>query len=118
MSAEDGQPPKPPPKEDVVFVHSASEAGDAYRVIRKREDAIEIGEIRNIEEGRPIHGEVVKLKPRKDQERLFDVEVLVPREQVRPAALGHPGPAQVASSAYRRNWEAIFGPPEEPELPN
>ncbi len=102
-------------KQDVVFVHSPLDEGDGYRVIRRREDAIEFGEIRAVEEGRPIHGEMVRLSPRKDHERLFDVEVLVPRQET---AAQRSGPAQVASTAYRRNWEAIFGQHDEPELPN
>jgi hypothetical protein len=94
--------------EDVVFVHSPIESGSGYRVIRKREDTIEVGEIRAVEEGRPLHGDLVRLRPRAEHERLFDVEVLLDR----PKAAGEPvrsGPAQVATDAYRTNWEAIFG---------
>ena len=107
------------PKEDIVFVHSPLEEGEGFRVIRKREDTLELGELRSVQEGRPIHGEMVRLSPRKEHDRLFDVEVVVPRQE--PAAALRSGPAQVATSAYRRNWEAIFGPHdphEEPELPN
>jgi hypothetical protein len=112
-------PPAPPPKEDVLFVHSPSEAGEGYRVIRKRENTIEVGEIRAVQEGRPVHGDVVRLKPRDDHQRLFDVEVLMSRDELRPkAALGHAGPAQVATDAYRDNWDAIFGAHSERDLPN
>lgn len=111
MSSE-GDPPR---KEDVVFVHGPAEGGDGYRVIRKRDDAIEIGEMRAAQEGRPLQGELVRLKPRSESERLFDVEVLVSREELAGA---RSGPAQVATESYRANWEAIFGAPEEPELPN
>jgi hypothetical protein len=120
MSA--SEPPRP--KEDVLFVHSPAEAGDGYRVIRKREDVIEVGEIRPVQEGRPIHGDMVKLKPRAEHDRLFDVEVLASREELGgKATLGHAGPAQVATEAYRANWEAIFGGDfggggGEPQLPN
>jgi len=104
------QDPAPPPKQDVVFVHSPAEAGEGYRVIRKRDETIEVGEIRAVKEGKPLHGDLVKLTQRKEHERLFDVEVLASREETKqPAALGHAGPAQVASEAYRANWEAIFG---------
>jgi hypothetical protein len=115
--------PPPKPKEDVVFVHSPAEGGEGFRVIRKRDDAIEIGEIRPVQEGRPLSGDLVKLRPRKDQERLFDVEVLVSRDELKGAgegprthALGRP--AQVATDAYRDNWDAIFGARREPDLPN
>ena len=42
----------------------ALDEGDGFKVVRMREDSIEVGEIRGAEEGRPIHGEVVKLTPR------------------------------------------------------
>ena len=123
MSASD--PPRP--KEDVLFVHSPAEAGDALRVIRKRDDRIEVGEIRPVQEGRPLHGDLVKLKPRQEHDQLFDVEVLVSREELESTArLGHAGPAQVATETYRSNWQAIFGRglgtgssrDDEPDLPN
>jgi hypothetical protein len=99
---------EPAAREDVVFVHGPTESGAGFRVIRKREDAIEVGELRAIEEGRPVHGDVVRLRPRSEHGLLFDVEVLVEG----PKAAGEPtrsGPAQVATDAYRTNWEAIFG---------
>lgn len=103
-------------KKDIVFVHSPLEEGEGYRVIRRRDQAIELGEIRAVQEGRPIHGEMVRLSPRQEHDRLFDVEVLVPK----PEAQGAPrtGPAQVATSAYRANWDAIFGAREDSDLPN
>src|SRR5262247_2851993 len=103
-------------KKDVVFVHSPLDEGEGYRVIRKRDDTIELGELRSVQEGRPIHGEMVRLSPRKEHERLFDVEVLVARPE--PAGSPRTGPAQVANNAYRTNWEAIFGRREEPDQPN
>jgi hypothetical protein len=111
------QPPAPP-KEDVVFVHSPAPSGDGFRVIRKREDTIEIGEIRATKEGQPLHGDLVRLKPREESDRLFDVEVLVSREETQRALPAHAGPAMVATDAYREGWEAIFGAPGDPELPN
>jgi hypothetical protein len=120
----------PPPKEDVVFVHSPAPGGEGYRVIRKRDDALEVGEIRSVQEGKPLQGDLVKLTPRKEHDRLFDVEVVVSREELgakgrealasgkAPPPRGHVGPAQVATDAYRANWEAIFGRREEPKLPN
>jgi hypothetical protein len=112
----EGEPPRP--KEDMVFVHGPAEHGEGLRVIRKREESIEIGEIRPVQEGRPLQGDLVKLKPRQDHGRLFDVEVLVARDELPGAALGHAGPAQVATDTYRSNWDAIFGSRGEPELPN
>jgi hypothetical protein len=106
MSSE-GEPGR---KDDVVFVHSKVESGDGFRVIRKREGVIEVGEIRPVQEGKPLTGEMVKLSPRSDHEQIFDVEVLVSKEQVQgSAARSLSGPAQVATAAYRSNWDAIFG---------
>jgi hypothetical protein len=103
-------------KDDVVFVHSAAEAGEGYRVVRQREGAIEVGEIRPVQEGKPLQGELVRLSPRKEHGQLFDVEVLVSKEEALGAGgRDHAGPAQVATAAYRTNWEAIFGVAEEPE---
>lgn len=107
----DGDAPKP--MRDVVFVHGPNERGDGVRVLRKREDAIELGELREAKEGKPIHGDLVKLTQRREHERLFDVETVVKREEVKALAGGH-GPPQVASDRYRSGWDAIFGAkPEE-----
>ncbi|AKT41556.1 uncharacterized protein CMC5_057630 [Chondromyces crocatus] len=92
---------------DLLFVHSPSDDGQGLRVIRKREDRLELGEIRALQEGRPVHGEVVRLRQRDEHERLFDVEVMVDA----PGTQGRSGPAQVATDAYRSNWDAIFGRP-------
>lgn len=117
MSGEDEPKPKPegekPDKaDDVVFVHSPTPAGDGFRVVRKRADAIEVGEIRALAEGRPVHGEVVKLTPREEHAQLFDVDVLVPPQEAKGEG-ARSGPPQVATDAYRRNWDAIFGAPPE-----
>jgi hypothetical protein len=111
MNENDQAPAKK--EEDVVFVHSSTEAGDGLRVVRKRGESLELGELRGIREGQPIHGDVVKLVPREGQERVFDVEVLLksPTPKALPARTG---PAQVATTAYRANWESIFGREEAP----
>ena len=97
-------PPKPKTAEDVLLVVGESEHGHA--VVRKRAETVEIGELRAVQEGKPIHGEVVRLQPREDGAgRLFDVETLAARPTV---AAGH-GPAQVATETYRTNYDAIFG---------
>jgi hypothetical protein len=111
--------PAEPAREDIVFVGGPAESGEGLRVLRKREDTIEVGEIRPVQEGRPLQGELVRLKPRREHDRVFDVEVLLSRDEIHPrAALGHAGPAQVATDAYRTNWDAIFGAGDEQDLPN
>lgn len=111
MDEKDQAPAKK--EDDVVFVHSATESGDGLHVVRKRGEALEIGELRGIREGQPIHGDVVKLVPREGQERVFDVEVLLKAPAQRPAP-SRTGPAQVATTAYRTNWESIFGSGDAP----
>lgn len=94
--------------EDVLLVHSPTDDGRGWRVLRKREERLELGAIRPVEEGRPIQGELVSLKPR-DGTPLFDVEVQYapPRSSA--------GPARVSSDAYRSGWDAIFGDANEAE---
>lgn len=119
-------------KPDVVLVHGRTEDQKGLRVLRARESGIEVGEVRPLEEGKPIDGDVVKLVPRADAPYLCDVETQVSLDELRKksAALrggasggGGPsrtdvattrkksGPAQVATDAYRANWDAIWSRP-------
>ncbi len=112
--------PKKP--EDVVLVHSPTPDGDGVNVVRARRQGLELGTMRPLTEGRPIHGEVVKLTPRSEMPMLYDVETELPpaggEEAVKDASAseakesrGSSGPAQVASDSYRRNWDAIWKRP-------
>ena len=74
--------------EDVVLLHSPTESGDGIRVVRKRKDSIELGELRPMKEGQPIHGEVVRLTQRAESERLFDCEVMVPSQTAKEPSAG------------------------------
>jgi hypothetical protein len=114
-------------KEDVVLLHSPAEGGEGIRVVRKREDSIELGELRPMREGQPIHGEVVRLTQREEHAMLFDCEVLVPSpprlpakpeaavaapseaKAQEPSAVPHKGPPRVTNDAYRGGWDLIFG---------
>lgn len=102
----------PEPKDsDVLLVHSPTDDGQGARVIRAREGAVEVGELRAVKQGAPlVSGEVVKLEPRPESPRLFNVQV----QYKVPAASPHAGPARVTSSAYRRNWDTVFGKQELP----
>jgi hypothetical protein len=100
-------------KTDVLFVGPEVENGEGYKVLRRRDESLEVGELRNTKEGQPIHGEVVKLIPREGQPRLFDVDVVVPKAappRADDTAGPRKGPAQVATDTYRENWELIFAP--------
>jgi hypothetical protein len=92
---------------DVVMIHSPHDDGEGYNVLRMRDGSLELGAIRNIREGAPIHGDVVSLTQRKEHERLYNVETLV--KAPRPPEPPRQGPAQVATDKYRTNWENIFG---------
>lgn len=84
-----------PPTADGVGVH----------VLRAREERLEVGELRPIQEGKPLIGEIVTLAPRKDNPRVCDVK----DSYQPPALMGHKGPAKVATEAYREGWDEIFG---------
>lgn len=98
-----------PPKDnrDVALLCGRTEDGDGYRILRARQGQIEAGEVRPLQEGKPIHGgELVTLRPREKTPWLCDVKVDVELPSAKNVASS--GPAQVATDAYRRNWERIF----------
>jgi hypothetical protein len=107
--------------EDVALVCGVSEDGQGVEVIRKRGDRLETGTVRRLEAGKPIHGEVVRLRPRPQAPFLCDVEVeFTPREErgERETLAANSGPAQVATESYRKNWDAVYGRGRKPSLLN
>ncbi len=113
-------------------MHGVSESGDAYQVIRAREDRIEAGIVKPLQDGVPVDGEVVKLTPRKDMPMLMDVDVQVSvkelgAERSEPTrapvstetpARSRKGPARVSSPSYRNNWDSIWKGKRGKSLPN
>ncbi len=101
-------PPKPESK-DVVVLGPPTADGDGVHVLRARNEKVEAGELRALEEGKPVVGEIVSLEPRKDDPRVCDV-----RDSWKPPAPApaKKGPAQVASQAYRDGWKQIFEKPK------
>jgi hypothetical protein len=106
-----------PQKKDLVLVHGATEDGNGVRVLRQREQTLEAGEMRPLEEGKPIRGEVVKLTRRPECPVLFDAEtqfstttLAEPKKERKVATTyrSRSGPAQVASDSYRKNWDAVW----------
>lgn len=90
------------PEGDVVLVYGRSEDGNGYDVLRQRGEALEAGRMRPLDQGKPIHGEVVRLTPREESPMLFDVEV---QHEARVS----PGrPAKVATAQYRQGWDSIW----------
>jgi len=107
--------------EDVALVCGVSDDGQGVEVIRKRGDRLEAGTVRRLEAGKPIHGEVVRLRPRPQAPFLCDVEVEFTPPEARgehEAQAAKSGPAQVATESYRKNWDAIYGRGRKPSLLN
>ncbi|RLB52900.1 MAG: hypothetical protein DRI90_21690 [Deltaproteobacteria bacterium] len=109
-----GQTPNPPAEtdseaategRDVVFAYSKTDSGDGFRVIRSRDNQLELGEVRELQDSKPVHGDIVKLSPIAGRDQLYDVEVLMEGPKTRSTT----GPARVSTEVYREQWEAIFG---------
>jgi hypothetical protein len=122
------EPKAAPAAKDVVIVGPPTADGAGLHVLRAREgERLEAGELRTLEDGKPIEGEIVSLAPRADHPRVFDVKdsykppassaaarsvpasAASPREP-RSSAAARKGPAQVASQAYRDGWDSVFAP--------
>ena len=114
--------------QDVVLVHGVTDAG-GLEVLRLRNQRLEAGALHRLEHGRPIHGEVVRLRPRPSCPLICDVEVQLADSLQKSAEVSRPpasessadarrGPAQVASDRYRTGWELIFGGARKPESVN
>jgi hypothetical protein len=103
--------------EDVVLLHSPSESGDGIRVIRKRDDAIELGELRPVREGQPIHGEVVRLTQREESALLFDCEVLVQKPALPEAKPAAAAPSAREASSGAKDASSGANEAKEPPRP-
>ena len=112
------------PAQDVVILGPPTADGAGVHVLRARDEKVEVGELRALEEGRPIVGEIVTLAPRKDNPRVCDVKdsYRAPSSAGAAAALAlaHKGPAKISTEAYRDGWDEIFGkkPPGPPSPAN
>jgi hypothetical protein len=93
--------------DDVALIHGRTDDGKGLKILRRRQDRLEVGAVVPLIPGKPIVGEVVRLEPRKESPLLCNVHVeYTPPNAVRPTSAG---PAQVANARYRENWEQIFG---------
>ncbi len=111
------EPPAEPevsaPHDDIALIHGRTEDGRGLKILRRRQDRIEVGAVMPLTPGKPIVGEVVRLEPRKESPLLCDVHVeYAPPVEARPTATG---PAQVATDRYRQNWELVFGDSKKDE---
>ncbi|MBX3210244.1 MAG: hypothetical protein KF764_34750 [Labilithrix sp.] len=108
MAGSDDKTPPAGDKADVVVLGPPTADGAGVHVLRAREERIETGELRSLEEGRPITGEVLTLAPREDNPRVCDVKESFAAGAPAPTPAKAKGPAQVATQAYRDNWEEVF----------
>ena len=100
---------------DVAIVCGVSDDGQGVDIIRRRGERIEAGTVRRLEQGKPIHGELVRLRPREQHPMICDVEVEMPAPgQPSASAVTTGRPAQVATETYRKNWDAIYGRSKKP----
>lgn len=84
--------------EDVAFLGPPAEGGGVHVVRHRPDHTWEAGVLRDVEDGRPLHGELVRLTQRDGPG--YSVETLHGRGE---------GPAMVNSQAYKDGWENIFG---------
>lgn len=89
---------------DIALVYGKSEDGKSYGVLRQRDQEIQVGLLRPIEHGKPIQGELVRLRPRDESPLVFDVETHYRPTVERTAS----GPPKVANAAYRDGWDSIW----------
>ncbi len=95
-----------PATKDVALIYARSEDGRSYGVLRQRNDEIQVGTLRGLEEGKPIHGELVQLRPRPEAPMLFDVETT--DTGTTPKAEPASGPPKVSTPAYREGWDSVW----------
>lgn len=108
---------------DVALVVGQTEDRKGYQILRKRadEDTVEMGTVRPLEEGKPIDGEVLAFKARKEHPMLFDVKThfdpnATQDETLKVTSAGRP--AKVATEKYRSGWDAIWGKKRTPSALN
>ena len=88
-----------------------TDGGDVQILRRRSEDAaVEAGVLRPLQEGKPINGEIVSLRQRPEFPLLFDVKTELPDTADRT----QDGPPQIATDAYRKGWDAIWGQGSNP----
>jgi hypothetical protein len=136
MSSESDSPgPKTPSDapngNDVVLIHGRTDDQKGLKVLRARPEGVELGEVRPLEQGKPITGDVVQLAPRPDFPLLCDVKTELTVSQGTPgrspagargstegspATMARGRPAKVTTDAYRMNWDAIWKRKPQSEL--
>lgn len=96
--------------QDVALVWRGEREGP-LNVLRHRSNRLELGRLEPLQEGKPIHGELVQLHPRENSP-LYDVQVHMPAPTAAAPAVNLAGPPQIATERYRSNWDAIYARPK------
>src|SRR3954470_690049 len=93
---------------DVAMIVDRTEDNEGFQILRRRNEdgPAAPGTMRPPREGKPVDGEVVSLRQRRDLPFLFDVKPELADDSRRATS---DGPAQVATEEYRRGWDAIWG---------
>ncbi len=122
-AGEGSQPSEALASQDVALVSGRSRDGEGLTIVRSRKGRLEAGVVKPLAAGKAIHGEVVRLTPRKAFPMLCDVETVLesraPDEaETGSSREGRHGPPQVASEAYRKNWDAIYQRGKKQQLLN
>src|SRR5947208_13560512 len=94
---------------DVAMIVDRTDDNEGFQILRRRgeDQPVEVGTMRPLRQGKPIDGEVVSLRQRRDLPFLYDVKTELPDSE--PHRATSDGPAQVATDQYRRGWDAIWG---------
>lgn len=94
---------------DLVLISRVDRTRNEIHVLKPVPDGIEEAVLRVVEEGTPLNGDLVRLHPHGGSPLLAELEVVM-RHPDRPrGGRAHEGPPMVASEAYRRGWDSIFG---------
>lgn len=97
-------------RDKVVLLESLGNR-ETKAVMVKEDGTQEVGLVRAMEEGKPIHGdEIMTLSPT-THPLVYGVN-----ERISLKNGGSKGPPKVATREYRKNYDQIFGSPES--LPN
>jgi hypothetical protein len=95
---------------NLVLIAGVDSRRQEIHVLKPGEDGIETAVLRPVEHGQTLTGDLVRLHPHKNLPMVAELEtVLRHPDSSLQAARSHKGPAMVASEAYRRGWDAVFG---------
>ncbi len=96
-------------RRDLVLISRVDRTKNEIHVLKPVPDGIEEAVLRQVEEGVPLTGDLVRLHPHGSSPLLAELEIVMHHPDRPRSGRSHEGPPMVASEAYRRGWDAIFG---------